>query len=48
MEAFNIPSRDWVMQDNKKYSVTVSELQAALDAGRIGVATIFDNYDPEA
>ena len=35
----------WVMQDNKKYTVTIAELKAGRMAGLLGVAAIFKAYD---
>tara|TARA_R110000796_G_C14541338_1_gene432944 strand:- start:1412 stop:1858 length:447 start_codon:yes stop_codon:yes gene_type:complete len=36
---------DWVMQDNKKYTVTIAELRAGRMAGLLGVAAIFKAYN---
>lgn len=44
MVANNIPSRMWVMQDDKKYSVTLAELQTALAAGQVAAAAVWDSY----
>ena len=36
---------DWVMKDNKKYTVTIAELKAGRMAGLLGVAAIFKAYN---
>jgi hypothetical protein len=37
----------WVMEDNKKYTVTVDELKAARLTGLVGVQSAFAAYEPE-
>jgi len=46
MTAQSIASIDWVMLDNKKYPVTVAELQTALLAGQSGALAIWGAYNP--
>jgi hypothetical protein len=38
---------EWVMEDNKKYTVTVDELKAARLTGLMGVQAAFATYEPE-
>jgi len=40
-------SLDWVMQDNKKYPVTLPELQMALVTYQEFLLIVWDEYDPE-
>lgn len=42
----NITSIGWVMADNVKHPVTLTELQTALSAGRLAALTVWDNYIP--
>ena len=45
MEVFGITSTDnWVMLDDKKYTVTIDELKAARMAGLVSVSAIFSAY----
>jgi hypothetical protein len=37
---------EWVMEDNKKYTVTVDELKAGRLAGLMGVQAAFKKYTP--
>jgi hypothetical protein len=37
----------WVMEDNKKYTVTVDELKAARLTGLMGVQSAFASYEPK-
>lgn len=47
MGANDILGMDWVMADNVKHPVTVNELQAALDAGRLAALQVWSDYVPE-
>lgn len=48
MEMAGVTSMDgWVMEDNKKYTVTVDELKAARLTGLMGVQSAFATYEPE-
>tara|TARA_R110000851_G_scaffold56769_4_gene132634 strand:- start:92 stop:547 length:456 start_codon:yes stop_codon:yes gene_type:complete len=38
---------EWVMEDNKKYTVTVDELKAGRLTGLIGVQAAFATYEPQ-
>jgi hypothetical protein len=38
---------DWVMEDNKKYTVTVDELKAGRLTGLMGVQAAFATYKPQ-
>ena len=38
---------DWVMEDNKKYTVTVDELKAGRLTGLMGVQSAFATYEPQ-
>jgi hypothetical protein len=38
---------EWVMEDNKKYTVTVDELKAGRLTGLMGVQAAFATYEPE-
>tara|TARA_R110000822_G_scaffold201583_1_gene338826 strand:- start:1361 stop:1759 length:399 start_codon:yes stop_codon:yes gene_type:complete len=38
---------DWVMEDNKKYTVTVDELKAGRLTGLMGVQAAFATYEPQ-
>ena len=47
MELAGITSmNDWVMQDDKKYTVTIGDLKAARITGLFGVQAIFASYEP--
>tara|TARA_R110000823_G_scaffold272123_1_gene391469 strand:- start:55 stop:513 length:459 start_codon:yes stop_codon:yes gene_type:complete len=48
MEMTGVTSMDgWVMEDNKKYTVTVEELKTARLTGLIGVQSAFAAYEPK-
>ena len=48
MEMAGVTSMDgWVMEDNKKYTVTVDELKAARLTGLMGVQSAFAAYKPQ-
>jgi hypothetical protein len=48
MEMTGVTSMDgWVMEDNKKYTVTVEELKTARLTGLVGVQSAFAAYEPE-
>ena len=38
---------EWVMEDNKKYTVTVDELKAGRLTGLMGVQAAFATYKPQ-
>ena len=38
---------EWVMEDNKKYTVTVDELKAGRLTGLMGVQSAFATYEPQ-
>lgn len=47
MRANNLASIDWVMADNVKHAVTVTDLQAALASGQLQGLAIWDAYVPD-
>ena len=48
MEMAGVTSMDgWVMEDNKKYTVTVDELKTARLTGLMGVQSAFAAYEPK-
>lgn len=46
MTKYSIASRMWSMIDDKKYNVTVFELETAYEAGILGSIQIWDDYNP--
>lgn len=46
MTANSMPTIGWVMLDDKKYDVTVAELQTALESGQAQALTIWNNFNP--
>jgi hypothetical protein len=46
MEAENLPSINWVMLDNIKYPVSVTDLKIALRAAQLAALQIWDDYIP--
>lgn len=46
MTANSIPAIGWVMKDDKKYDVTVTDLQTALLSGQSQALTIWNNFNP--
>ena len=46
MEANAVTTKQWVMVDNKKYAVTLTELKTARDSGITQGDAIWDAYNP--
>lgn len=46
MTKLNMPSIDWFMLDDKKYPVTIAELEAALFSGQTQALAIWSNFNP--
>lgn len=46
MAKYEVPTTDWVMLDNKKYPVTVEELETAMESGLLAGMQVWADYAP--